>query len=690
MRRILILIVASCLAVAAPIHAQTTPKAMYAKLQAREQSARKAIDSGRPADGVRKDVTRVVAGYQSFVGRFPRSSYSDNALWQAAMLSASSYARFHIDGDRAQAVSLLKRLSGEYPASPLVRQAKPAMARLSGVSDPAQSRRAAASSPPASAPAPAAPVPPPPAPARVVTSAPASTPEPRIPAPAVLTTPPARATGSVASLRAVRRTVLPDVVRIAIELDREVDFNHDRIPTPDRVFVDLHGTEVTSGVQPAASFDEGIVKAVRVGPRPNGTTRIVLDLTSAGQYNVFTLYNPFRVVVDLERTGKAVAPPGVLKASAGPSDDTVMPATLEASRPVSIAAASPAPAAPIPTPASERVVIPADETIKPAPPVENMAPGATVAPATAPNVEVPLPAKHAAGAAAAAIPPATVIPAPPSQNLQGRFSLSRQLGLGISRIVIDPGHGGHDPGAQSKGLNEADLVLDVALRLQKLLLKSPGVEVVLTRSTDVFIPLEERTAIANRESADLFLSIHANASRNPSARGVETYFLNFASNPDAEAVAARENSASGQTMHNLPDIVKAITLNNKLDESRDFATLVQRAMVDHLASGNKGIRDLGVRQAPFVVLIGAGMPSILAEISFVTHQQEGRLLKTGAYRQKIAEALFDGLREYQRSLKNVKAASGATGSKGASVADDGATALNTATPPATNKRHSVK
>jgi N-acetylmuramoyl-L-alanine amidase len=687
MRRILIFIVASLLAVAAPIHAQTTPKAMYAKLQAREQAVRKAIDSGRPADGVRKDVTRVVAGYQSFVGRYPRSSYSDNALWQAAMLSASSYARFHVETDRAQAVSLLKRLSGEYPASPLLRQAKPAMARLSGVSDSAQSRRAAASPP--SAPTPAPPVTPTPAPARVVT-APSPTPEPPIPAPAVLTTPPARATGSVASLRAVRRTVLPDVVRIAIELDREVDFKHDRIATPDRVFVDLHGTDVSSGVQPAASFDEGIVKGVRVGPRPNGTTRVVLDLTSAGPYNVFTLYNPFRVVVDLDRTGKSVAPPGVLKASAAPSDDTVMPATLEASRPVSIAAGSPAPAAPIPAPATERVVIPADETIKPAPPVENMAPGATVAPATAPNVEVPLPAKHAAGAAAAAIPPATVIPAPPAQNLQGRFSLSRQLGLGISRIVIDPGHGGHDPGAQSKGLNEADLVLDVALRLQKLLLKSPGAEVVLTRSTDVFIPLEERTAIANREGADLFLSIHANASRNPSARGVETYFLNFASNPDAEAVAARENSASGQTMHNLPDIVKAITLNNKLDESRDFATLVQRAMVDHLASGNKGVRDLGVKQAPFVVLIGAGMPSVLAEISFVTHQQEGRLLKTGAYRQKIAEALFDGLREYQRSLKNVKAASGATGSKGAASADDGATALNTATPPAAARRHSVR
>jgi N-acetylmuramoyl-L-alanine amidase len=686
MRRILILIVASVVAVAAPIYAQTTPKAMYTKLQTREQSVRASIESGRPADSVRKDVTRVVAGYQSFVGRYPRSSYSDNALWQAAMLSASSYARFHVESDRTQAVNLLKRLSSEYPSSPLLRQAKPALARLTGVSQVAPSRRAAA------APAPAAPSPVSGPAIEHVVSAPPPPPEMPLPAPAALATPPARSNGAVASLRAVRRTVLPDVVRIAFELDREVDFNHDRIPNPDRVFVDLHGTEVGAGVQLAATWDDGVVKAVRVGPRPNGTIRVVLDLTSGGAYNVFTLYNPFRVVVDLDRSGKPAPPPGVLKASAAPTDDNVMPATLEASRPASITAAAPAPPAPIPTPTPERIVIPPDEAIKPAPPVENMSPGATLAPATAPNVQVPLPARHAAGAAAAASPPATVVPAPPSQNIQGRFSLSRQLGLGISRIVIDPGHGGHDPGAQGKNLNEADLVLDVALRLQKLLLKSPGVEVVLTRSTDVFIPLEERTAIANREGADLFLSIHANASRNPKARGVETYFLNFASNPDAEAVAARENSASGQAMHNLPDIVKAITLNNKLDESRDFATLVQRSMVEHLAIGEQGVRDLGVKQAPFVVLIGAGMPSILAEISFVTHQQEGRLLKTGAYRQKIAEALFDGLREYQRSLKNVKAASGATGAKGATSASgaDDTTAMNTSTPPAANKRHSVK
>lgn len=249
------------------------------------------------------------------------------------------------------------------------------------------------------------------------------------------------------------------------------------------------------------------------------------------------------------------------------------------------------------------------------------------------------------------LPPSPAIP--PAHNMNGGFSMARQLGLGVSRIVIDPGHGGHDPGAKGKGLTEAELVLDVALRLEKLLQKEPGTEVILTRRTDDFIPLQERTAIANREGADLFLSIHANASPNPTARGIETYFLNFANNLNAAAVAARENAASGQAMGALPDIVKAIALNNKLDESKDLATQVQRAMIERLRGPNRVVKDLGVKQAPFVVLIGAAMPSVLAEISFVTNTQEARLLKSDAYRQHIAEALLNAIRKYQASLKNV-------------------------------------
>jgi N-acetylmuramoyl-L-alanine amidase len=251
-------------------------------------------------------------------------------------------------------------------------------------------------------------------------------------------------------------------------------------------------------------------------------------------------------------------------------------------------------------------------------------------------------------AATSRIPVAPI--ATPTSN--GQRSLTRALGLKIGRIVIDAGHGGHDPGAKGKGITEAELVLDVALRLEKLLQKVPGLEVILTRRTDEFIALPERTAIANREGADLFLSIHANASANGQARGIETYFLNFANNLTAAAVAARENAASSQAMGALPDFVKAIALNNKLDESRDLATQVQHAMVERLKTTNRTLKDLGVKQAPFVVLIGAAMPSVLAEISFVTNPQEAKLLKGNVYRQRIAEALFNAIRKYQTSLKN--------------------------------------
>jgi N-acetylmuramoyl-L-alanine amidase len=177
------------------------------------------------------------------------------------------------------------------------------------------------------------------------------------------------------------------------------------------------------------------------------------------------------------------------------------------------------------------------------------------------------------------------------------------------------------------------------------------VEVVLTRRTDVFIPLEERTAIANRHNADLFLSIHANSSRASDARGIETYFLSFASSPEAEAVAARENSASEREMHQLPDIIKMITLNNKLDESRDLAGMVQDSLVTTLRKSNRDVRSRGVKKAPFVVLIGAQMPSVLAEISFITNKQELQLLKTSSYKDKIAQALQAAVLRYRRSLK---------------------------------------
>jgi N-acetylmuramoyl-L-alanine amidase len=336
--------------------------------------------------------------------------------------------------------------------------------------------------------------------------------------------------------------------------------------------------------------------------------RVVLDLTTPRSYSVYALYNPYRVIIDFERSTAAALPPGAPGAS-WPAPPAAVPAAR-------VATVAP-PGATRPAPINEKSVAPLES--------------APIAP----------------------IAESTIAPTPPSANMSGGFSLSRQLGLGVARIVIDPGHGGRDPGAKVKGLTEANLVLDVALRLEKLLKKQKNVEVVLTRRNNSYVPLEERTAIANKSGADLFLSIHANASATVAARGVETYFLNFAPNPEAEAIAARENAGSSRSMRHLPDIVRAIALNNKIDESRDFATIVQSSLYERLRKSNRELKNLGVKQAPFMVLIGATMPSILAEISFMTHRDEGPLLKTEKYRQQIAEALLTGIMRYQGSLKNV-------------------------------------
>ncbi|MGE5323042.1 MAG: N-acetylmuramoyl-L-alanine amidase family protein, partial [Actinomycetota bacterium] len=244
-----------------------------------------------------------------------------------------------------------------------------------------------------------------------------------------------------------------------------------------------------------------------------------------------------------------------------------------------------------------------------------------------------------------------------SPTADGDRSLIRALGLKIGKIVVDAGHGGHDTGTIGpNGLEEKDLVLDVALRLGKLLQNKLGAEVVYTRDDDTFIPLETRTAIANKEHADLFISLHANSSRDRSARGVETYYLNFTSSPDALEVAARENAVSQQSIHQLQDLVKKIALKEKIEESREFAADVQQSLYKGLNGKNPGERNRGVKKAPFVVLIGANMPSILAEISFVSNPHDARKLKTGSYRQQIAESLYKGVAKYIHGLSGIRVA----------------------------------
>ncbi len=240
----------------------------------------------------------------------------------------------------------------------------------------------------------------------------------------------------------------------------------------------------------------------------------------------------------------------------------------------------------------------------------------------------------------------------------GDRSLIRALGLKIGRIVIDPGHGGHDTGTIGPdGLQEKDLVLEVGRRLGKLLETRLGAEVVYTRKDDTFIPLETRTAIANQQRADLFISIHANSSHDAAARGVETYYLNFTSSPEALEVAARENAVSEKSIYELQDLVKKIALKEKIEESREFAGDVEESLHSGLAAKSPAIRDRGVKKAPFIVLIGANMPSILAEISFVSNPTDEHRLETSEYRQRIAESLYRGIAKYVDGLSGVKVAS---------------------------------
>jgi N-acetylmuramoyl-L-alanine amidase len=595
---------------------------LYADAVAKETAAQKALAASNAPVSVLKAVRTVVGDFERIVRQFPSSGYADDALWRAGKISSDGFKRFRDAHERDAAVRLLRSLAAQYPTS---RQAKQV---------PAQLRALEAVTPVSTsgvqAPAPDTPARPQPAPVQTDSSGASATSQ----------------AGQLATIKGIRRAVLSDTVRIIVDIDKEVAFHDERLSGPPRIFVDLPATRSNPAlIDQTIRFesDAEIVRQVRVGRHPNRTTRIVLDAAGVSSYSVYPLYNPYRLVIDCLKAAPAAKPAATTPA---PAASPRMPPMLAATR-VAPSAIVATPSAAVPPPVR--------------PPVLMSYAIGSVWTRTLPGA-APANAKLIADAAVhppAALPVITTTPpsagtvaGPPSRNVAGGLSMARQLGLGVSRIVIDPGHGGHDPGAMAGGITEAELVLDIALRIEKLLAALPGVEVVLTRRTDDFVALQERTAIANREAADLFLSIHGNANPSAQVRGVETYFLNFANTETAAAVAARENASSGQTMATLPDVVKTIALNNKLDESRDFANYVQRSMVEKLRTTDKTTRDLGVKQAPFVVLVGAAMPSVLAEVSFLTNPQEARLLKGSAYRQRIAEALFDAVRKYQTSLKN--------------------------------------
>ena len=519
--------------------------------------------------------------------------------------------------------------------------------------------------------------------------------------------------GRLPRVTAIRHWSTPDYTRVAIDLENEVKFGSSRLPDPDRIFFDLRDTKLASTlVGKTFEVDDGFLKKIRVAQFQPGRTRVVLEVESLATYEAFLLPNPYRLIIDIHGKNDKIAHTKLTKEEAAALADVEVPPQAEAKAhvPQPVVKADMKALAGKPATKKEEIHdqksaakdevsdshLPKDAEVakNTTPPVKKVivynddaddADSAPVAKSETPvkrssatrtrkmdSADEDLPAEkamndvestpaHAKGKSSRVTAnrkdsDLDIHIAKPTAN--GDRSLIRTLGLKIGRIVIDPGHGGHDTGTIGpNGLKEKDLVLEVGRRMGKLLETRLGAEVVYTRRDDTFIPLETRTAIANQQRADLFISIHANSSHDPAARGVETYYLNFTSSPDALEVAARENAVSEKSIYELQDLVKKIALKEKIEESREFAADVQQSLHSGLSSKNPGIRNRFVKKAPFIVVIGANMPSILAEISFVSNPGDEHRLETSEYRQRIAESLYRGVAKYVDGLSGVKMAS---------------------------------
>ncbi|MFO7708375.1 MAG: N-acetylmuramoyl-L-alanine amidase [Desulfobacterales bacterium] len=360
----------------------------------------------------------------------------------------------------------------------------------------------------------------------------------------------------------------PDYTRVVVYADRETDFTHrllradPSIDKPPRLYVDVANSTIGEGVQKSIPINDDLLSDARAARYTLDSVRVVLDIKSFETYKVFSLKDPFRIVIDVWGGNGASPSP------AGPSGA-----------------------------AGEGL---ADKTRK-----------------------------------------------------MPRGALAKQLALGVRRVVIDAGHGGKDFGAPgfTPGVHEKDIVLQISKRLARKLREDVGIEVLMTRNDDRYLTLEERTAFANTHRADLFVSVHTNASRDPRAYGTETYFLNLATDDESIRVAAMENATSTKNISDLHSILNDLLKNAKINESSRLAAFVQSGMITHLAAnGYPRIKDKGVKQAPFYVLLGARMPSILVETAFISNREECRLLTTAAFQEQVADSIVRGIRSYIQDI----------------------------------------
>jgi N-acetylmuramoyl-L-alanine amidase len=559
-----------------------------------------------------------VDSYQFLVHEYPESKYSQDALLRIGKLDRDQL------GDSAPARKTYEDFLKRYPHSSRRREAQEELAELALLQR-GDAPEAPSNVPPAG-------------------SAPAAVPaEGEVPGPVRGGVEATKRAGSEGfpRIRRISASADADVTRVTIDLEDTVQYSSARIASPDRIFFDLHSARLTPEVARGnVQVIGSLLTAVRVAQNQAGVVRVVLDVNGVKDYAASLEGSPPQLVIFLYstvRNGAAVrtARAKPAKPPAGPED------VADDARAVSDDSAN------VKSVSERNSAV--DPSVSPS---NAMTRSAAAGGKNSRGKQLSSPSKNSeANTKPDLIQPSSA----PQPTRDGQSTLTRALGLKIGRIVIDAGHGGHDTGTIGPtGLMEKDLCLDVALRLGKIIQQRlPGADIVYTRSDDTFIPLEERTNIANQAKADLFISIHANSSQDHAARGVETYYLNLKGSAEAMEVAARENASSDQGVHDLEDLVKKIARNEKIDESKEFAEDIQDSLAKRVLKTGKTVKNRGVRKAPFVVLIGADMPSILTEISFLSNPADEQLLKKPEYRQRVAEGLYQGVASYLQSLNSM-------------------------------------
>jgi N-acetylmuramoyl-L-alanine amidase len=511
-----------------------TPKATYIEAEACYRDLRNNSRKMR----YRSNWQRCIDKFQSVYDRDRDGPWAAAGLFMAASLHRKLYAYSRSSDDLATAAELFNQIIDQFPES---RYKAKASAEIKTLPDAVKTRRRAPVDPIAE---------------KIQTrKAQQQAPSPREPVSSTPSEP-----GGPVTVTNLRHWSNPNYTRVVVDVDRETTYNHHllkkdpSINKPQRLYVDLSNSRLGKNIRKSIPIHDDLLSDARAGQYTNDSVRVVVDIKSFETYKIFSLKDPFRIVIDVwgSKTAKAPVTPG---------------------------------------------------------------PSATVK-------------------KGGKIPPG---------------SLAKQLALGVRRVVIDPGHGGKDYGAPGylKGVHEKKVVLQIARRLAKKIKTELGLEVILTRNSDRFLTLEERTAFANTKSADLFISIHTNASRDRRAYGLETYFLNLATDEEAIRVAAMENATSTKNISDLQKILFDLMQNAKINESSRLAAYVQSSMVGHLRNKRyTRVKSKGVKQAPFYVLLGAQMPSILIETAFISNPRECKRLINPKYQDRIAEGIVQGIRNY--------------------------------------------